>query len=153
MRAVLHHLADRNYFADRGGVVRDANGCIAKVGWIETGMALKPAYGEEVGFDLWRVTDIDDQARADAPAQWASFAAEPRSGHVTIGTIIKAAKDAGFVFALQRADDAASGHVSYGRFTMDADDGLTKEVMTRRGRNSVIETVWISATSEILGHV
>jgi hypothetical protein len=107
MRAMLHHLADRKYFADRGGVVRDANGCFAKVGWIETGMALKPAYGDEVGFDLWSVTHIDDQARADAPAQWASFATEPEPGHVTIGTIIKAAKDAGFVFPTLRtnADD------------------------------------------------
>jgi hypothetical protein len=60
MRAALHHLVERNYFEDRGGVVRDANDRIVKVGWIETGMALKPAYGEEVGFDLWSVTHIDD---------------------------------------------------------------------------------------------
>jgi hypothetical protein len=42
-RAMLQHLADRNYFEDRGTVVRDADGRIVKVGWIETGMALKPA--------------------------------------------------------------------------------------------------------------
>ena len=41
MRAMLRHLADRNYFEDRGGVARDADGRIVKVGWIETGMALK----------------------------------------------------------------------------------------------------------------
>ena len=108
MRAVLHHLADRNYFADRGGVVRDANDRIVKVGWIETGMALKAAYGEEVGFDLWSVTHIDDRARADAPGQWASFAAEAQSGHVTIGTIIKAAKDAGFAHMLSAQPVSAS---------------------------------------------
>ena len=151
MRAVLHHLADRNYFADRGGVVRDANGCIAKVGWIETGMALKLAYGDDDGFDLWSVTHIDDRARADAPAQWASFAAEAGPRQVTIGTIIKAAKDGGFVFPTLRTDAAASGHVSHGPFTMDAEKGLTKEVMTGRGQNSVIETVSISAPFEILG--
>ena len=91
---------------------------------------------DEVGSDLWSVTHIDDQARADAPAQWASFAAEAGPGQVTVGTIIRAAKDAGFVFAVLRWDAAASGHVSHGPFTMDADDGLTKQVMTGRGRNS-----------------
>ena len=114
-------------------------------------MALKPAYGDEVGLGLWSATHIDDQARADAPSQWASFAAEVKPGHVTIGTIIKAAKDAGFVFALQRAGDAASGHVSYGLFTMDATDGLTKRGTTGRGNNSVIEEIWISASFEVLG--
>jgi Domain of unknown function (DUF927)/Bifunctional DNA primase/polymerase, N-terminal/Primase C terminal 2 (PriCT-2) len=151
MRAMLHHLADRDYFEDRGGVVRDANDRIVKVGWIETGMALKPAYGEEVGLDLWSVTHIDDQARADAPGQWASFASEVRPGDVTIGTIVRAAKDAGFVFPTLRTDAAASGHVSHGPFTMDVDDGLTKQVMTGRGQNSVIETVRVSAPFEILG--
>ena len=43
---MLQHLAERNYFEDRGGVVRDADGRIVKVGWIETGMALK--------LGLWR---------------------------------------------------------------------------------------------------
>ena len=113
-------------------------------------MALKPAYGEEVGFDLWSMTHIDDQARAAAPAQWASFASEARPGDVTIGTIIKAAKDAGFVFPMLRTDAAASGHVSHGPFTMDADGGLTKQV-TGRGKNSDIETVRVSSPFEILG--
>jgi uncharacterized protein (DUF927 family) len=74
---------------------------------------------------------------------------QPR--HVTIGTIIKAARDADFPFALQRKDVAASGHVSHGLFTMNADDGLTKEVVTGRGNNSTIKPVWISASFEILG--
>ena len=112
MRAVLHHLAERNYFANRGGVVRDADDRIVKVGWIETGMALKPAYGQEVGLDLWGVTHIDDQARADAPAQWASFASEVRPGDVTIGTIIKAAKDAGFTHVLSARPASASPSVT-----------------------------------------
>ena len=137
MRAILRHLGDRNYFEHRDGAAKDAGDRIVKVGWRECGMALKPAYGDEDGFDLWSVTHIDDQARADAPDQWASFAAEPQPGHVTIGTIIKAAKDAGFVFHLQREGDAASSHVSYRPFTMDADDGLTKEVMTGRGNNAI----------------
>ena len=151
MRAILRYLVDSNYFEHRGRAEKDDGGRMVKVGWRECGMALKPAYGDEDGFDLWSLTHIDDRARADAPDQWASFAAEPQPGHVTIGTIIKAAKDAGFVFHLQRGDDAASGHVSYGPFTMDADDGLTKQVMTGRGKNLVIEKVWISAPFEILG--
>ena len=150
MRAMLQHLADRNYFADRGGVVRDASS-ITKVGWIQTGMALKLAYDDDDGLDLWNVTHIDNQARADAPVQWASFATEPQPGHITIGTIIKAAKDAGFVFPTLRTDAAASGHVSYGPFTMDANGGLTKQVMTERSQNSNIKAVWISAPFEILG--
>jgi Bifunctional DNA primase/polymerase, N-terminal len=93
MRAMLQHLADKNYFEDREDVVKDANGHILKIGWLETGMALKPAYGDEVGFDLWAVTHLDEKARNDAPGQWASFASEPRPGHVTIGRIIKAAKE------------------------------------------------------------
>ena len=108
MRAMLKHLAARDCFEERSGVVTDTEGCIVKVGWIETGMALKPAYGDEVGFDLWDVTHVDDRARADAPAQWASFAAEPQPGHVTIGTIIKAAKDAGFTHALSAQPVSAS---------------------------------------------
>ena len=152
MRAMLQHLADRNYFADRGGVVRDANGRIVKVGWIETGMALKPAYGDEVGFDLWSVTHVDDQARADAPGQWASFATEAAARTRHHRHNHQGSEGRGLrVRPCEERDAAASGHVSYGPFTMDADDGLTKQVMTGRGQNSVIETVSISAPFEILG--
>lgn len=73
MRAMLRFLAERNYFERRDGVVTDTDGRIVKVGWIEAGMALKMAYGDEVGFELWGDTHIDDRARADAPEQWQSF--------------------------------------------------------------------------------
>jgi uncharacterized protein (DUF927 family) len=149
MRAMLKHLADKNYFEDRGGVEKDSNGRIVKIGWLETGMALKPAYGEEIGFDLWAVTHIDDKARNDAPTQWASFASEPQSGYVTIGLIIKAAKDAGFMFA-NKADANEPGYLSYGSFTMDTVDGLSKEIV-KQSKNPTIETVWISAPFEVLG--
>ncbi len=82
---MLQHLADRDCFAERDD-------------WIKCGMALKPSYGDEVGFELWSVTHVDDRARNDAPTQWQSFAADAEAGHVTVGTLIKAAKDAGFSF-------------------------------------------------------
>ena len=96
MRAMLQHLAARNYFEHRSGVEKDDDGRIIKVGWLETGMALKAAYGDEDGSDLWAITHIDERAHNDAPEQWKSFADGGSAGHVTIGTIIKAAKDAGF---------------------------------------------------------
>lgn len=74
MRAMLQHLAARNYFECRKGVINDAEGRIIGLGWIEAGMALKLAYGDEIGFDLWGETHVDDRARADAPTQWKSFA-------------------------------------------------------------------------------
>jgi hypothetical protein len=128
--------------------VQGAAGRIVKIGWFETGMA---AYGNEVGFGLWEITHLDEKACADAPTQWASFASEPCPGHVTIGLIRKAAKHAGFVFASSRADATEPGYVSYGPFTMDADNGLTKEIVTRRGKNPTVETAWIGAPFEVLG--
>jgi putative DNA primase/helicase len=145
MRAMLEYLAARNYFEGRKP-------------WIGVGMALKVAYGDEVGLDLWSFTHIDDRAREDAAGQWASFAAEPQPGHVTIATFIKAAKDAGFEgFARisQRTDgaeahDVAAGYVSYSPFTMDPDDGLTKEVIGR-SKNAPPVPVWVSSPFEVLG--
>ena len=66
-----------------------------------------------------------------------------------IGLIIKAAKDAGFVFASSRADATELGYVSYGPFTMDADDGLTKEILKKTGKAATVETAWISAPLRI----
>jgi hypothetical protein len=111
MRAALQHLADKGYFKDRDGVVKDADGRIIGVGWRETGMALKLAYGDKVGFDLWGITHIDNRARKDAPAQWKSFASELHPDHVTIATVIKAAKDAGFVF---KGDATSNSRASTG---------------------------------------
>ena len=157
MRAMLKHLVARGCFEKRLDGDTDPEGRIVKVGWIQAGMALKVAYGDEVGFELWDETHEDATARWDAPAQWAGFAAEPQPGHVTIGTIIKAAKDGGFSRAIQKsnapvpAEDGASGHRSYGPFTMDPEDGLTKEVKVGRGENATTETLRISAPFELLG--
>jgi putative DNA primase/helicase len=147
MREALRHLADRNCFQHRSGVLKDANGCIDRVGWIEAGMALKAAYGDEVGFELWSATHTDDQARVDAPAQWASFDKDAQPGHVTIGSVIKAAHDAGFRFA-PAASTIPRGFVSHGPFTMSSTDGLTKH---KKGKNGVLVSDWISAPFEVLG--
>jgi putative DNA primase/helicase len=108
MRAALQYLAERNCFEHRKRVIKDGDGRIVNIGWIEAGIALKAAYGDEIGFELWGVTHIDDRARKDAPAQWASFAVAARAGQVTIATIIKAAKVAGFRFG-QAAQSASVG--------------------------------------------
>jgi uncharacterized protein (DUF927 family) len=149
MRAMLERLVARDYFEDRQGVINDADGRIAKLAWIETGMALRLAYGDDVGFELWAITHIDDQARNDAAVQWASFAAEARPGDVRIGTLIKAATDAGFPRAAVHV--AEIGYVSYGPFTMDGDNGLTKKIETKSGKIVVVAPAWVSAPFEILG--
>ena len=53
MRAMLEHLVSRDAFKERNGVLKDDAGRIVKVGWIETGMALKAAYGD-AGFEFGR---------------------------------------------------------------------------------------------------
>ena len=83
MRAMLTHLYDAGYFAKRKE-------------WRNAGMALKVAYGDEVGLELWAMTHHDDRAREVAPEQWENFASEVQPGHLTLGTVIRAAKDAGF---------------------------------------------------------
>lgn len=100
MRAALRYLASRHAFKQRNGKQKDKEGRITGLGWIEAGMALKPAYGDEEGFDLWSETHTDDRARDRAPEDWASFASEEKPGNIKIGTIIKAAKDAGFTFSI-----------------------------------------------------
>ncbi|WP_294532956.1 DUF927 domain-containing protein [uncultured Rhodoblastus sp.] len=50
------------------------------------------------------------------------------------------------------ANSTTGGYMSFGPFTMDAGDGLTKEVTITRGKNVNIETHWISAPFEVLGH-
>ena len=114
-------------------------------------MTLKAAYGD-AGLELWAITHRDDEARDDAPTQWDLFASEVKAGHVTIGTIIKAAKDAGFLASsVVKADDASGFLPPIGPFTMDADDGLTKLARVGRGKDTNIDTVWISAPFEVLG--
>ena len=100
MRAALKHLAAQNAFQHRNKTHKDGHGKITRLGWITTGMALKSAYGDELGFDLWAEAHIDDKARADAPAQWASFHTSAKAEDATIGSIIKASRDAGFDFQL-----------------------------------------------------
>jgi hypothetical protein len=96
MRAMLEHLAGQDAFANYGGVVKDADGGIVKLGWREAGMALKAAYGDEVGFKLWLITHNSEKARADAAAAWRSFAPVSRPGDMTVASIIGAALNTGF---------------------------------------------------------
>lgn len=150
MGAMLEYLTNRDFFANRSGVEKDIRGRITKLGWLECGMALKLAYGDP-GLDLWAITHIDDRARHDASAQWASFANESHPGHVTVATIIKAAKDAGFT-ARANGSISSGGYLSHGAFTMDPDEGLIKRVSIGRGKEKQIEEVWISAPFEVLAH-
>ncbi len=141
MRAMLEFLTAKSVFERRDGVVKDADGRIIKLGWRETGMALKVAFGDEVGRELWAITHRDDEARKDAPEQWKSFASEARAGQVTLGTIIMVAKDT----ALCRPSSnlhrriAASRLLHHHPFTMDIDDGLTKAVKAGGGKNAHFE--------------
>jgi putative DNA primase/helicase len=70
-----------------------------------------------------------------------------------VGTIIKAAKTAGFALGPAKvlATASASSFISYGPFTMDPIDGLTKLVKLGRAKNSVPEPAWISPPFEVLG--
>ena len=143
-------------FQERGASYRDAEGHIIKVGWIEAGMALKVAYGDEDGFDLWGETHEDAKARADAPGQWPSFAAEAQPGHVTIGTIIKAAKDAGFRALCKGHGQCRRGRrvrlSSYGPFTMDPERGAHEAGQESDGaRMRALRQLRISAPFEVLG--
>ncbi len=96
MRSRLEFLKERDFFKDRKGVTKDQFGKIVAVGWIETGMALKHAYPDDVGFDLWSITHEDERAEADARYQWTSFKTDAARRVVTVATIIGAAQDAGW---------------------------------------------------------
>jgi hypothetical protein len=98
MAEMLRFLAAKQFFDPYMGVQKDAAGRFTKIGWIDYGMALRLAYGD-AGAPLWELTHEDDKARQDAPKHWRSFASEPEPGRkqVTIGTIIRAAYDAGFL--------------------------------------------------------
>ncbi len=122
MRAMLEHLASRNAFEDRDV-------------WIKFGMALRPAYGADVGFELWEITHEDDRARNDAPAQWKSFADVAQPGHVGIGTIIKAARDLGFVEPQQPIT-----HI-YG---LRQAEEMLRYIDPRDGRKSADVIAWIA---------
>jgi uncharacterized protein (DUF927 family) len=99
MKVLLEFLAAKNFFGDYDGVVEE-DGRIVNVSWIQAGMALRLSYGDEAGAELWSVTHDSDEARREAEKHWRSFEEEPSSDkkQVTIGTLIKAAEDAGFEF-------------------------------------------------------
>lgn len=139
MRAALQHLAAANAFDARDGVNKNDDDQIVGVGWREAGMALKLAYGDEVGFGLWGETHIDDRAREDAPAQWASFASEPKPGQVTIRTIIKAARDAGFQFSRHNSEEeSASAIIEDELRTGVLGDVLNGSLFARMYRNKLV---------------
>ncbi len=111
MDAALRWLAERDVFRDYSGVRKDGDKIVG-IGWIEAGMALKTAYLDD-GEELWAITHNSDEARAAAQAKWESFSAEPRSPQVTIATLIRAAKDAGFAFPVIEAGVARSDFHAY----------------------------------------
>lgn len=124
MRAMLKHLMARDHFKTRKT-------------WIEAGMALKVAYDD--GADLWNETHEDDQARADVPGQWASFAAATLPGHVTIGTIIMAARNAGFVSAHSaQSTTTPSSTIAALRFIGNGGDVKNGQIFAGMFRNKLL---------------
>ena len=140
MRAALKHLAAQNAFEHRNEIVKDRDGKITRLGWIITGMALKSAYGNKVGFDLWAETHDDHQARVDAPTQWASFREIAKAGDVTIATIIRAATDAGFGFKTDAISSPPTAVTKTEDSTGDVRNGLIFARMFRNRLLYVYET-------------
>lgn len=77
--------------------------------WCECGMALKPAYGDEVGQELWAITHCDEEARKAAPEKWKSFRSEYREGDVTVATLIGAARELGYEGVVRAPLDKGAG--------------------------------------------
>jgi hypothetical protein len=63
--------------------------------WREIGMILRSEFGDDPGFALWQITNDGSCSADDEFAKWASFAADPRSDGVGIGTLRHNAKAAG----------------------------------------------------------
>ena len=57
----VQNLVAKNYFERATELTRTEAGHIIAVGWRECGMALKAAYGDKVGSELWGITHIDDR--------------------------------------------------------------------------------------------
>jgi hypothetical protein len=147
MREMLTHLNERGFFTKRDGIEKDEAGHIVAVGWRECGMALKPAYGDEVGFDLWSIIHVDDRARNDAPKQWESFHADARPGDVTIGTIIKAARQSGFPMPGALNGEVAGQEVNLSDFNNAAGDIKNGQIFAKMYRDRIL---FIHETGEIL---
>lgn len=63
--------------------------------WCGIGMALKIEFGD-AGFDLWSLTHDETVTPDIAQSKWASFAAEPEPGCVTLQSFLKRANDLGW---------------------------------------------------------
>lgn len=78
-------------------------------------------------------------------------------GGIGFGTLVHIAKEHGYApatgsdLASTKTTGTPGGFVSFGPFTMDAADGLTKEVKSGRSQNATVEAVWVSAPIEVLG--
>lgn len=99
MAALLRFLVSKGYF----------DGYDA---WRECGMALKPAYGDEVGQELWALTHRDAEAHEAAAGKWASFRSEYREGDVTVATLIRAARELGYEGVVRAPSDKGAGVVA-----------------------------------------
>ncbi len=100
--------------------------------------------------------EVEDRARAaesavSAQAKGTNIAGWSRVAELLGNTVADRLTRLCKPGSASRADAAEPGYISFAPFEMDAEHGLTKQVMAGRGKNSVIETVWISASFEILG--
>ena len=95
MAGMLCFLKNGDHFTDYSRVVTDKARKIISIGWLETGMALKIAYADE-GKSLWALTHDQTVSEEIAEKKWKSFSSVYEPGNITIGSIIKAAIDAGF---------------------------------------------------------
>ena len=147
MRSMLEFLNERDFFKDRKGVTKDQFGKIVAVGWIETGMALKHAYPDDVGFDLWSITHEDEQAEDDAPQQWASFKTDAARRLVTVATIIRAAQDAGWTSPHVISPTDASERLLTKRLAGDSGDVHNGKAFTLLFRDHL---VFVHETNDLL---
>jgi predicted P-loop ATPase len=80
--------------------------------WCEAGMILRSEFGDDPGFVLWQLTN-DGTCSADAEAaKWQSFAADPRSDGVSIGTLRHNANKAGCPHGIRKSTAAMFGGVA-----------------------------------------
>ena len=97
--ALITWLNDRAQFADYSE-------------WVSLGMSLRLEFGDDPGFDLWKLS-FDPTVTPDvAAAKWASFASEPTADSITINSFIQRARDAGWRGTIRKSTEALFGQVA-----------------------------------------
>jgi AAA domain/Bifunctional DNA primase/polymerase, N-terminal/Primase C terminal 2 (PriCT-2) len=74
--------------------------------WREVGMILRSEFGDDPGFALWQITNDGTCSAESEAAKWESFAADPRSDGVGIGTLIHNANKAGCPHHIRKSTQA-----------------------------------------------